>query len=160
MKMLTPKVMKWLKFFHILFSIVWIGSAIGMNLLKYCCNPQGADQMYMLAYNIWTLDQLLIWVGVMGCLVTGIIYGVWTKWGFFKQRWLTLKWILVTIMVVLGTFVMGPAVNGNVNPIEWYTENQAIYDQNMVITSLWGGIQLVFLAILLYLSVFKPHKNK
>lgn len=152
--------MKWLKFFHIIFAITWIGCAIGMNLLKFCVQPQGADQMYMLSLDIWTLDQLLIWVGVMGCLLTGLIYGIFTKWGFFRQRWLTWKWILTVTMILLGTFLMGPAVEGNVNPVEWYNANVTTYLDNMSTSSLWGCVQLALLLIVVWLSVFKPTKKK
>lgn len=131
-----------------------------MNLLKFFVHPEGAEQMYMLSIDIWTLDQLLIWVGVMGCLLTGLIYGIWTKWGFFKQCWLTWKWILTILMILLGTFVMGPAGDGNVNPVEWYDTNVSEYLRNMATTALWGSIQLGLLLIVVWLSVFKPAKKK
>lgn len=151
--------MKWLKLFHIIFAIAWIGCAFGMNLLKFFVHPDGAQQMYMLSLDIWMLDQLLICAGVMGCLLTGLIYGFLTKWGFFKHRWLIWKWVLTIIMILLGTFVMGPAVDGNVKPIEWYNTNLADYTQNMDTTALWGSIQLILLILVVWLSVFKPNKK-
>ena len=41
MKTLSPKGMKWLKFFHVLCAICWIGSAFGMNVLKHFIDGPG-----------------------------------------------------------------------------------------------------------------------
>lgn len=35
-------------------------------------------------------------------MITGILYGAFTKWGFFKQGWITAKWVL-TIIVAAST---------------------------------------------------------
>lgn len=80
------------------FAIVWIGSAIGMNVLRHAVTTNGAEEMYMLSIYIKILDDTLIWSGVTGWLITGIVYGVCSKWGFFKQRWIIVKWIFTAIM--------------------------------------------------------------
>ena len=70
-------------------------------------------------------------------------------------------WILTFVMIVLGTFIIGPAVTGNVHPdLEWYTTNLSEYTRNMSVTAWWGGSQIIILLIVLYLSVFKPTKKK
>ena len=112
MRTLSPRGLKWLKLFHLFFAIAWIGSIIGMNVLRHTVTPEGAEEMYIVSLCIKILDDILIWVGVTGCLVTGIIYGIWTKWSFFKQRWITAKWILTAIMIISGTFLVGPGSAG------------------------------------------------
>lgn len=160
MKTLSPHSLKWLKFFHLFFAITWIGSAIGMNVLRHAVTPSGAEEMYMLSLCIKILDDILIWVGVMGCLLTGLIYGIWTKWGFFKQRWITIKWILTAVMMISGTFLVGPAVQGNVQPLDWYGTHMAEFVANQSASAIWGGSQVVILVIVLLLSVFKPIKKR
>lgn len=160
MKTMNPKAMKWLKFFHVIFAITWIGSAMGLLLIPSVVIPDGENQMYTMAYIVWLLDQLLIWVGVMGILITAIIYGVWTKWGFFKHKWLTLKWVTTIVMILLGTFVMGPAVDGNVCDLKWYDQNSMQFYDNLRITIIWGSVQFTMLLFVVYLSVFKPFKAK
>jgi hypothetical protein len=32
----------------------------------------------------------------------GVVYGAFTKWGFFKYRWITVKWVLFILQTVLG----------------------------------------------------------
>ena len=116
--------------------------------------------MAILSLAIKILDDLLIFGGVLGILATAVIYGVWTKWGFFKQRWLTVKWIMTLVMILIGWIIMGPAVNGNVHSPEWYASNMDVYYSNLNISAVWGPIQLLLLAGVLFISVFKPWKAK
>ena len=60
------------------------------------------------------IDMKILVPGAVGCLLTGIVYGIFTHWGFFKHRWLTVKWTLTLFMILFGTFYMGPLVKGNV----------------------------------------------
>lgn len=151
---------KWLKTVHLLAAILWIGCGIAMNLLRVTITPDTPEGMAVLSLAIKILDNLLILGGVIGILVTAIVYGVWTKWGFFKQRWLTVKWIMTVVMILIGWIIMGPAVNGNVQPPEWYATNMDVYNSNLGISAVWGPIQLLLLGGVLVISVFKPWKAK
>lgn len=103
----------------------------------------------------------MIYGGVLGIIITGLIYGIWTKWGFSRQRWLTVKWILTLVMVLVGWIVMGPAVTGNVHEnLAWYLTENDIYCNNLEVSALWGPIQLILLFIVVLISVFKPWKSR
>lgn len=39
--------------------------------------------------------------------MTGLIYGLFTNWFFFKHRWVTAKWILTILAIFSGTFMLG-----------------------------------------------------
>lgn len=39
------------------------------------------------------IDYAIVIPGAILAVATGIIYGIFTKWGFFKHRWITVKWI-------------------------------------------------------------------
>lgn len=151
---------RWLKTVHLLAAILWIGCGIAMNLLRITIQPSTPEGMAILSLAIKILDDLLIFGGVLGILATAVIYGVWTKWGFFKQRWLTVKWIMTLVMFLIGWIIMGPAVNGNVHSPEWYASNMDVYYSNLKISAVWGPIQLLLLAGVLFISVFKPWKAK
>lgn len=151
---------KWLKTVHLLAAILWIGCGIAMNLLRVTIMPDTPEGMVVLSLSIKILDDLLIFGGVIGILVTAIVYGVWTRWGFFKQRWLTVKWIMTVVMILIGWIIMGPAVSGNVQSPEWYATNMAVYNSNLGISAVWGPIQLLLLGGVLVISVFKPWKAK
>lgn len=151
---------KWLKSIHLMAAILWIGCGVAMNLLRVTISPTTADGMAVLSLAMKILDDLLILGGVIGILATAIVYGIWTKWGFFRQRWLAVKWILTIAMVLIGWVIMGPAVNGNVHAAEWYLSNTDTYNANIAISAFWGPIQLLLLTIVLIISVFKPWKTK
>lgn len=160
MKTLNPTGMKWLKTFHILFAILWIGCGVSMNFLRITISPSSPEGKYILSLSIKLLDDLLIYGGVLGIIITGLIYGIWTKWGFFRQRWLTVKWILTLVMVLIGWIVMGPAVTGNVHEnLAWYLAESETYSHNLEVSALWGPIQLILLFIVVLISVFKPWKS-
>jgi uncharacterized membrane protein SirB2 len=42
-------------------------------------------------------------------LVTGITLGLGTRWGVFRSRWVTAKLLLLVSVMLVGTFVIGPA---------------------------------------------------
>lgn len=63
------------------------------------------------------------------------------------------------MMVLIGWIIMGPAVKGNVQELDWYIANQAAYEGNLAVSALWGPIQLLLLAVVVIISVFKPWKE-
>lgn len=160
MKTLGNTGQKWLKTIHIIAAILWIGCGVAMNLLRFAITPATPDGMAVLSLSIKILDDLLIFGGVLGILVTAIVYGVWTKWGFFKHRWLLVKWIMTIAIVLIGWIIMGPTVNGNVHAPEWYHSNMATYKANLDVSAVWGPVQLLLLILVVIISVFKPWKVK
>lgn len=151
---------KWLKTVHLFAAVLWIGCGVAMNLLRVAITPTTPDGMSILSLSIKILDDLLIFGGVIGILATAFVYGLWTKWGFFKQRWLTVKWFMTIVMVLIGWIIMGPAVNGNVQSPEWYLSNMDIYRANLATSAVWGPVQLLLLTGVLIISVFKPWKTR
>lgn len=162
MKKLKGNGIKILKTIHLLFAFMWIGGALSMNLLLLTTAPLESYEMYMRSLSLMLVDDWLIIPGAMGCLFTGLIYGIWTLWGFFKHRWLTVKWVLTVAMILLGTFLMGPWVDGNVYAVQDipdYTPDNTVFFHNVSQTILWGSIQLVLLLAVVVISVFKPWKT-
>lgn len=50
------------------------------------------------------VDMLVIVIpGAIGCLITGLIYGIFTNWGFFKHNWMMFKWTITVTAIFLGT---------------------------------------------------------
>jgi hypothetical protein len=35
-------------------------------------------------------------------LITSLIYSIWTHWGFFKHKWVTVKWGIFALQMVFG----------------------------------------------------------
>ena len=151
MKKLGTKWVKALKILHVALAVMWAGGALSMMAVMLLTEVTDASSMLTRAQVLKAIDDYLIIVGANGCIVTGILYGALTNWGFFRHRWITAKWVLTVLMVASGTFLMGPCVNGNV-----LTSDASVYQQNVEQTIFWGWVQIVLLIAVLVLSVWKP----
>ena len=163
MKKLTGKWIKILKITHLLFAIMWTGGALGMIVLMLATSPQDSHELYMRSLALKLIDDWLIIPGGIAITISGIIYGIWTNWGFFKHRWITVKWILVVFMMLSGTFLMGPWVNNYVYSVENipnYTLENSEFFSNISQTILWATIQVACLITVIIISVFKPWKSQ
>lgn len=49
------------------------------NFLRITITPSSPEGKYILSLSIKLLDDLLIYGGVLGIIITGLIYGIWTK---------------------------------------------------------------------------------
>ena len=163
MKKLTTKGMKALKVVHLICVIAWFGSAISMNLLRHLVVVKDAAGMYWMAEILEAIDMKILVPGAVGCLFTGIVYGIFTYCGFFKHRWLTVKWVLTLFMILFGTFYMGPLVKENVLIGKAIIEGNgdvAQYWHNVMAKAYTGLLQIVVLTVVTIVSVYKPWKRK
>lgn len=163
MKKLSTNGLRTLKVVHLICAILWIGSAVSLNALRYLVPVEDAASMYYLAEVLEAIDMQLLVPGAVGCLLTGIVYGVWTNFGFFKHRWLTVKWMLTIFMILMGTFCMGPLVKENVLIGKSLMEgagDAARYAANVTTNTYLGALQLMLLTVVLIISVWKPWKKK
>lgn len=163
MKKLKPQGVKILKMFHILFAFSWIIGAIGLFAVLCLSDPQTGDELYMRSRILQIVDDYLIIGGATGSFLTGLIYSIWTNWGFFKHNWITYKWIMTVLQMLFGTFVLGPLINGNVE-IADRLRDAAFTDpeflQNLHKTMTLGLLQTVLLLPYIFISVQKPWKKK
>ncbi len=130
--------MKILKIIHLIFAVMWMGGVMVMNVLKLLISPQHPEMHDFFAIAEQAVDSIVIIPGAMGILLTGIVYGIWTNWGFFKQRWITVKWIITIWMTINGIFIIGA----------W--DNEYIF----------LPLQLATHTFVLIISVLKPWKKK
>lgn len=161
---LSPKGQKALKIIHIVSVIAWVGSAIVMNCIRHLVSVNDGAGMYYMADFLEAVDMKILVPGAIVCLITGLLYSLFTPWGFFKHRWVAVKWILTILMIALGTFFMGPLIKENVIiGHNLTTENaQGITDtywENVAASAKWGALQLFLLAFTIIISVLKPWKK-
>lgn len=163
MKKLSPRGLKYLKILHLISAIMWIGGAISMVAILYLILPTTPDGYYIRSLSVKLIDDLLVIPGAIGILITGIIYGIWSNWGFFKHMWIIVKWVITIVLVIFGTFVLGEWINGNVynqEAIGNYISNHEIFVHNVGQSIFWGSIQTVCLFVVVWISVIKPWKKK
>lgn len=163
MKKLSTKQTKVLRIFHIIFSVMWLGGCMAISFFPFFIYPKNTSEVLIYTQVIDFLDYWMIIVGGVGSFITGLIYSIWTKWGFFKHNWLIVKWIIVILQTLYGTFVLGlwlledvvriaENMTGDISQYPEYFD--ALYKHTT-----GGIIQLVFLIFLYVITVWKPWRS-
>lgn len=128
---LTKNPKRVLDLIHLLFASLWLGGftiMLGLSGLMATGQFTGGTGETVLA----TIKSFVT-ICIPALMITGIIYGIFTKWGFFKHGWVTAKWIL-SIAVVASTALV---------PME-----------PLCLAGVVAGMVVLFA-----ISVFKPHKK-
>lgn len=163
MKKMPPKGQRWLKIIHLTLAAIWLSSGFALVLLALFLTPEKGNAIYGTTLAMKFIDDFLIIPAANGCLLTGLIYGIWTHWGFFKHRWVILKWIITLYGIIVGTIWLGPwmnemaAITGQLgNKALTNADYLSIRQQNIF----WGALQVATLFVALGVSVLKPWKKK
>ena len=106
MKKLQPTHLRWLKVLHLACVSCWIGGAVSLLLLYFLKSDiDDGAVLYGINQSIHHVDMAVVVVpGAIGCLLTGFAYSALSNWGFFKQRWITVKWAITVSAILFGTF--------------------------------------------------------
>lgn len=164
MKPLGMKGMKTLKVFHLIFVMMWTVGVALMGLLYI--RPSASSLEFLFNQEAAQfVDDVLVIPGAMLAVVTGIIYGLKTKWGFFKYRWITVKWILGIAIILIGTFALHPVsleVIAEARPLANVNETFPIgyFGPKLHIVKYMAFVQAAGLLFLVAVSVFKPWIKK
>ncbi len=157
--------LKWLKGFHLIAVASWVGGAISL-LLLYLLKADVTDGgvLYGINQSIHHVDMMVVVIpGAFGCLLTGLVYSIWSNWGFFKHNWLIVKWVVTITAILFGTFFLGPwettmmEISGELG-IASLNDPEYLYNQKMNL--IFGTVQCLILIITLFISIFKPWKSK
>ncbi len=131
---------------------------ITLNINNKAALTEGALYGINLASHYVDIVVVVI-LGALVCIITGIVYGIFTNWGFFKYRWLIAKWLLTTISLTSAMLFLAP---GEEVMLELSKElgNQALQNQAYLIIKaqflFWSIVQVVLLTLMIICSVFKP----
>src|SRR3990172_7021181 len=150
---------QWLKSVHLILSVIWLGAAISMNILRFAGAPSAQGDLYAVDHSIALIDNWVVVPAAWGALLTGLLESWLTSWGFFKYRWVTVKWIgTVAIMIYAPLFVS-----------QWDRKIEAIseveglsalqnpaYLQYRLLYTLSGVVLIAALALLSIISTLKP----
>jgi uncharacterized membrane protein len=165
MRKLGAKGLRWLKGFHLIAVSCWIGGAVALMSLYFLKNGvTNGDVLYGINRSIHHVDIALVVIpGAFGCLLTGLVYSLFSRWGFFKHKWMVFKWIVTVAAILFGTFFLGPwetammEISGKLG-ISSLQDPSYLYNQKMNV--LFGGMQCLLLMVTLFVSIFKPWKKK
>ena len=164
MQRLKAKGLKWLKGFHLIAVSCWVGGAVALILLYFLKGGvTDGGVLYGINQSIHHVDMAVIVIpGAFGCLLTGLIYSLFSNWGFFKHPWLIFKWIVTILAILFGTFFLGPwesammEISGQIG-ISSLNDPTYLYNENMNL--IFGAIQALVLMMTIFISIFKPWKS-
>ncbi|NIQ40304.1 MAG: hypothetical protein GTN81_17230 [Proteobacteria bacterium] len=159
MKKLGLTGQRWLRAFHIFFACAWIGASLSLILMQIGLRATDGGELYGIDASMKYVDYYVIIPAAFGCLVTGFLISLLTKWGFFKFHWVTLKWVINVSAIIFGTFWLGPWLNG-MAPISRAEGLSAltnpIYLHLKQMNTWCAMVQHFVLLIAVYISIFKP----
>ena len=162
MKQLNTKGIKTLKACHLIVVMMWVVGVMAMAIINLI-EPRSGDELYMSLLISRFVDDVLVIPGAILTVVTAIIYSTFTNWGFFKHRWITVKWITSILIIIVGTFYFSPKLDRCLE-IADQMRNAAFNNTELIsnsqISLVGAFIQAALLIFLVVISVFKPWKKK
>ncbi len=161
MKKFGAKGMKVLKVCHLLLVMVWVVGVVAMSFL-FLLRPESGDELYMTLKIINFIDWSLVIPGALLTILVGIVYGVFTNWGFFRHRWIIVKWIVSITVILVGTFYFSPHLEYALEIADRTRDaalNNPAVASNMKQAFFSASIQGIAVVILVVISVFKPWKK-
>lgn len=155
--------MKILKIFHILFAVMWIGGVMALVSLMLGAKPDTPEEICMAARTHYVIDVFFLIPGGLGIVASAFAYALMTKWGFFKHRWITVKWVLTLVLIIVGAGYMGHLIKANV-PIAGDIFADGVSPERFFINvrnvAIAGIAQLVGFIYVIAISVIKPWGSK
>ncbi len=153
---MTPRLSKAVLTSHITFSVGWLGAVVVFLILAI--TGLTSQDMQTSRACLIAMELSAWFVIVPFCLTslfTGIIQGIWTKWGLFKHYWIAVKLFLTigsTILLLLHmqpiSYLAGVATDSSFS-------NSQHSGQLIDLIKKAGAAILVLLAITT-ISIYKP----
>jgi len=163
MKKWSPTAMKWLKIVHLILVALFFGGIMSSVALNFGIDLQQYDKTLDSYRAMVQVSDQIVRIGAVGTLLVGFIYGIFTSWGFFKHRWITVKWILFIIQTLIGIFVVDKLMVANMTMLD---QQQATaisnpsFIQNHTFRQYAVIVQIGITLFIIAISVLKPWKKK
>ena len=160
----SAKGQKWLKIFHLLFVCLWTGGAFALLTLNALRGEATTgDMLAGVNAAFHQVDFLIVVIGgAFGCTLTGLLYSLFTPWGFARHGWIVIKWIATIICILVGTFFLGPWEEGMLalsRSMGLAALSSPEYISMQRGTDWVAPIQTGMWVVLIILSVLKPWPN-
>ena len=163
MKTLNRSQQKVLKTLHLITASIWMACVVVLALLPIIShNIKSGDELYMYNLMYYFIDIKILTPAATVTLITGLIFSIFTKWGFFKHGWLIYKWVVTLGIVLIGTFYLGPMVTKMLTLVD--SKRIAVLEDAYYLSGETIGLcAAIFFTVLLIgaivVSIYKPWKN-
>ena len=159
MKKLGIRGRRWLKAFHVLFSMTWIGAGITQTIIPFITgNTISGAELY--AYNkAIELGDLIVIPCAVLCVITGLLLCWQTPWGFFKYWSVVIPLVVWIVAIVLGIACLGPWTSDLVR-ISKAEGLAALQNEEYLYTlqmfKILGIVWIIILIFAAFVSVIRP----
>ncbi|CAM3692781.1 DUF2269 family protein [Cytobacillus oceanisediminis] len=163
MKKLGTKATRWLKILHIILVSLFFGGITSSLVLNFTMEMAAYDQTVELYKNVVTISDYIVRIGAVGTLLIGFIYGLFTNWGFFKHRWVTVKWVLFIIQTFVGINIVDELMMENMALLEMEGSkalSNPVFIDNHTIRQYAVYFQVAVTVFIFGISVLRPWKKK
>ena len=155
---------QWLKAFHVIFTLMWMGGVAALIAMQQLGNPSSPDMYLMAATDQLMVDRAVIIPGGVGLIADAALYSAFTEIGNPRKIWIRWKWVLSIALVVIGAGFMGCLVESNAayvaTAIAEGTFDAGIYHGNANAISIAGAVQLAMFLLCMHLGITKPKGKK
>jgi uncharacterized membrane protein len=163
MKKLGSTGMKWLKIVHLIGIVIWIGGAMCMMVLAFGVPVTAFNEVKNVYATMKIIDDIIVRNGALITMITSLIYGLRTNWGFFKQRWITAKWGIFIGQLIFAIFFLSRWLEANLDILENESAaalNNPAFLRNHVSNQIGMAVMISAFILVIGISVFKPWKKK
>ncbi|MBB6214251.1 hypothetical protein HNQ80_000320 [Anaerosolibacter carboniphilus] len=163
MKKLGSQGLKWLKIVHILLIILFLGGIISTLAINSHLKISTFDEAYATYKSSIIISDYVVKYGAQGTLIIGIVYGVFTNWGFLKHRWIAVKWLFWIAQTFIGIFVVDRLMVANMAILEAEKVkalSNPVFLQNHTTRQYVVIVQIVLSTFLICISILKPWRKK
>jgi len=160
---LSKKGQKWLKCLHIFSASVWVGCATMLIIMPFVINPESDNELYGILWALDFIDMNILVPGAMGTFFTGLIYSIWTQWGWFRHNWIIVKWVICLFGIIFGTFWLGPWLSDMAHiskELGLKALSDPQYLENRHNSMIFGTLQGLTIVFAVFISSLKPWKKQ
>lgn len=163
--MLGPQGQNALKTLHLLAVFCWVGAAFSLLVLwLFGPVPQSGEELFgMRKVHNFIAFVVAANVGAYGTLFTGVAYSLCTNRGFFRHKWIILKWTITLAVILMGYIAFAPL---NTQLLEHVVASGGALPDSPVYSDLMeqytrlGLTSMTLFIIATVLSVYKPWEKK
>ncbi|MGO1972823.1 MAG: hypothetical protein ACTH2Q_07675 [Propionibacteriaceae bacterium] len=141
---------------HLVAAGSWIGIDVLVAVLVGTARLTSDDRMAGLAYR--ALGTFVVWpmaASAVGCLLTGLLLGLGSRYGLLRYWWVLVKLVLTGILLVLILVVLRPGM-AEVTAAGMGLEDGVAPGIDLTFLAFPPAVSLTTLAVAVVLSVFKP----
>ena len=159
--LISTEAQKILKIFHLFAVCYWVGGGMGLILLLNAATDAGSsEELFGILKSYRFINVIVtVYMGAYGSFFTGLAYSLCTNRGFFRHKWIILKWVMTLGMILCGSFFLGP---WSTQMLEMAVKTglaalsdpafQAVYNRHFLVLLVYMGL----FVLATVLSVYKP----